>query len=387
MDFNCDILVIGGGLSGAVVARELAQSGKKVIICERRNHIGGNMYDFVDEHGILVHKYGPHTFHTNKKELFDYICRYEKWDEYRLYCGAVINGKCTPTPFNFQTIDDFYSTEEAFTLKSHIKKEFNNRTTVTVLEVLNSKDPIVKKYGEFLFKNDYSLYTAKQWGVSPDKIDPSVLKRVPLRLNYEEGYFDDKYQVMPSHSYSKFFDNLLNHENIEVRLGVNAKEFVSVDRVNKKVLINGKETLKPVIYTGAIDELFDCCFGKLPYRSLRFEWNSEKILSKQKYAVVAYPQEENYTRIVEFKKLPVQDNEWTTYEIEYPLNYINNSNQEPYYPVLTEESILLFKKYQKECFLIPNLYLCGRLADFKYYNMDQALEKALQLAERVKNRS
>ena len=383
MDFNCDVLIAGCGLCGAVIARELAERGKKIIICERRNHIGGNMYDYVNEHGILVHKYGPHTFHTNKKKLYDYICKYENWINYRLYCGAVINGKCTPVPFNFQTIDDFYTKEKAILLKNHIKKEFKNRYCASILEVLSSKDPVIKEYGYFLFKNDYSLYTAKQWGIPANQIDPCVLERVFLRFSYEEGYFEDTYQVLPKTSYVSFFNKLLDHNNIDVRLKVDVKSFIKLDRLNKKCLVQGKE-IPCIVYTGPIDELFDYCYGKLPYRSLRFEWKNEKLLSKQKYAVIAYPQEESFTRIVEYKKLPIQNSDWTTYEIEYPLNYEYSSNFEPYYPVLTQHSNCLLKKYKKEVNLISNLFVCGRLGDFKYYNMDETLERALKIANIIK---
>lgn len=378
-----DALVIGCGLTGAVVARFLAEElNKKVVIWERRNHIGGNMYDYYDEHNILVHKYGPHTFHTTEKILFDYMCRFAEWDEYKLTCMAYVNGKFTPTPFNFQTIDDYYDVEEADDLKQRIKKVFDGRQTATVLEVLNCNDEKVRAYAQFLFDNDYSLYTAKQWGVSAKEIDPSVLKRVPLRFSYDVGYFDDEYQVMPAKSYTEFFTNLLNHPNISVQLGVEALEHLKIN--NGKLLINNLEQNIPVIYTGALDELFGLKYGKLPYRSLRFEWKYEDIESKQEAPVVAYPQAEGFTRITEYKKLPVQNIEGTTYAVEYPLTYNDNEKMEPYYPVLTEESQLIYAQYAAKAKQIKGLYCAGRLADFKYYNMDQALERALELCELLK---
>lgn len=375
-----DALVIGCGLTGAVVARFLAEElNKKVVIWERRNHIGGNMYDYYDEHNILVHKYGPHTFHTTKKTLFDYMCRFADWEEYKLTCMAYVNGKFTPTPFNFQTIDDYYDAEEADDLKQRIKKVFDNRSTATVLEVLNCNDEKVSAYAQFLFDNDYSLYTAKQWGVSAKEIDPSVLKRVPLRFSYDVGYFEDEYQVMPAKSYTEFFTNLLNHPNISVQLGVEALENLKIN--DEKILIDNLEQNIPVIYTGALDELFGLKYGKLPYRSLRFEWKYEDIESKQEAPVVAYPQAEGFTRITEYKKLPVQNIEGTTYAVEYPLTYNDNEKMEPYYPVLTEESQLIYAQYAAKAKQIKGLYCAGRLADFKYYNMDQALERALELCE------
>lgn len=379
-----EALVIGGGITGSVIARFIAEKlNKKVIIWDRRNHIGGNMYDYYDEHGILVHKYGPHTFHTKKKYLYDYMCQFMKWNEYKLRCMAQINGKFTPTPFNFQTIDDFYNKEEAADLKKRIKKIFGDRTVATVVEVLNCSDEKVRGYAQFLFDNDYSLYTAKQWGIPVEEVDPSILKRVPLRFSYDIGYFDDEYQVMPSTTYTDFFKSLLNHKNIDVRLGIEALEHLKVDLENNRILIDGEYKDIPIIYTGALDELFGNCYGKLPYRSLRFEWKYEDIESKQNAPVVAYPQAEGFTRITEYKKLPVQDVKGTTYAVEYSLLYDDKEKMEPYYPVLTEGSQKKYGKYLKKASNIKNLFLAGRLADFKYYNMDQALERALDICKEL----
>jgi len=374
-------LIVGAGLSGGVIARELAENGYKVTIVDRRDHIGGNMFDFVDEHGILVHKYGSHTFHTNNLVLFEYMEKYEEWEPYKLCCGAEIKGICTPTPFNYQTIDDFYSLKEAQKIKQHIKKVFPGRETATVLEVLNCEDETVREYGEFLFEHDYSLYSAKQWGKKPSEIDPSILKRVPLRFSYKTGYFDDTYQVMPKHSYKMFFDNLLSHENIKVQLSVDALEHLKIR--SNQCYWNSALIDYPVIFTGPIDELFEKQYGALPYRSLRFEWRHEEIDSRQDMPVVAYPEADGYTRIVEFKKLPYQDVDGTTYEVEYPLMYDPDSAQEPYYPLLTEESKASYAKYNEKASKVMGLYCCGRLGDFKYYNMDQALERALQVVKRI----
>ena len=379
-----DALVIGCGLTGSVVARFLAEElNKKVVIWERRNHIGGNMYDYYDEHNILVHRYGPHIFHTNNKKIYDFICRFAKWKKYKLTYMAYINGKFTPTPFNFKTIDDYFTENEAADLKGRIKKVFAGRDTATVLEVLNCSDEKIRAYAQFLFDNDYSLYTAKQWGVPASEIDPSVLKRVPLRFSYDVGYFDDKYQVMPVATYTEFFKNLLNHPNIKVETGVEALERLKIKET--QILIDGKAPNIPVIYTGALDELFGLSEGKLPYRSLRFEWKYENIDSKQDAPVVAYPQAEGFTRITEYKKLPVQNVKGTTYAVEYPLTYNENEKMEPYYPVLTESSQNIYKKYLEKAKAVNNLYCAGRLADFKYYNMDQALERALNLCKLLQN--
>jgi UDP-galactopyranose mutase len=309
------------------------------------------------------------------------MCKYGEWDKYYLTCGAEINGICTPTPFNYKTIDDFYSKEDAAKIKSEIERAFPGKSTATVVETLNSESKEVARYAQFLFDNDYSLYSAKQWGVSPSEIDPSILRRVPLRFNYNEGYFNDEYQYMPHNKFSDFFERLLNHRNIEINLNVDAMQHIKI--CGNKLEFDEKVVNFPVIYTGALDELFDCCFGKLPYRSLRFEWRHDDKVSFQKYPVVAYPQAPDFVRIIEYNKLPIQQTCGTTYEVEYSIPYQNGENIEPYYPLLTEESKKKYIRYAEKAAQIKDLYVCGRLGDFKYYNMDQALEKALAIAGKI----
>ena len=381
---NCDCLVVGCGLSGAVIARHLAERGQRVRIWERRNHIGGNMYDYVDDHGFLVQKYGPHTFHTKQKHLYDYMCQYEQWEKYSLTCGAVWDGKYTPTPFNFTTIDTFYPADKAARLKEKLEKAFAGRETATVVEVLAHPDEDIRGYAQFLFENDYAPYTAKQWGVDPSEIDPSVLKRVPLRFSYNVGYFDDAYEVMPRHSFTHFFENLLDHPNIHIELGVEALDRIRVQ--DDRLYLDGKPLEIPVVYTGALDELFGGAHGLLPYRSVSFQWRYSDADSLQDAPVVAYPQEPGFTRITEYKKPPVQNKPGTSYAVETSLPYQEGKKMEPYYPVLTEASQKQYAQYKAMADRIPNLICCGRLADFKYYNMDQALDRALSVCAELRSR-
>lgn len=368
-------LVIGCGITGAVIARELAENDNTVVICERRNHIAGNMYDYKDEHGILVQEYGPHIFHTSNSEVIDYVKKYEDWNDYKLVCGATWDGKFTNTPFNFSTIDAFFDREKASEIKMHLKDAYPNDEMTTVVELLNHDDFVIREFAKFLFDNDYAPYTAKQWGMNPADVDPSVLKRVPIRLSYEKGYFSDVFEAMPVHSFTRFIENILDHYNIQVKLNVDAKEHINIH--TNKVLWDGNVFDGRVVYTGPLDELFDCCFGKLPYRSLSFEWKYLNCDSYQEAAVVAYPKEKGYTRITEYKKLPQQDVEGTVIAIEYPRLYKDNQNMEPYYPVSTTESEKIYEKYVRLAKQIENLSFCGRLANFKYYNMDQAIYNAL----------
>ena len=378
-----DNIVVGCGLTGSVIARDLAEHGERVEIWERRDHIGGNMYDYVDGNGIRAHKYGPHVFHTYAEGLKDYMLRWGKWIPFRITCRVDMLGKTTPSPFNLRTIDDYYSPEDAQKLKEAIKKEYPGRDKATIVELLGCNDPVIKEYADFLFAHDYSLYTAKQWGMSPKDIDPSVLKRVPVLFSYKDGYFDDTWQMVPEEGYTAWFKDMLDHPNIEVSLGVEALERIRI--ADGRLLVDGEPYRGRVIYTGAVDELAGGKYGPLPYRSLRFEWqtrNGERVLDA---ALVAYPEAEGYTRVTEYSHFPQKGrHSRTSLAYEFPLPYREGIKTEPYYPILTRESMELHERYMTELRRIPNLICCGRLADFKYYNMDQALQRTLYVCKELK---
>ena len=372
--------IAGSGIVGAVLAAELAKKGHTVQVSERRAHAGGNVYDYDDEYGIHVHHYGPHIFHTNDDEVYRYVSDYCELKDFNLVCGSVMDGKCVPTSFDFSSVDTFFP-EEAEEIKAHIKAEFGDRASATVLEMLESQDSYVRRFADFLYEKDYKPYTAKQWGIDPEKVDRQIFKRVPILFSYGSKYFSDKYQAMPVKGYMEFIENLLKTPGIELRLNEEALDRFSI-RDNQ--VMDGDKPLDGVlIFTGALDELFGCKHGKLPYRSLRFEWKHEDIDSFQDMPVVAYPQAEGFTRITEYKKLPVQEVRGTTYAVEYPLPYKQGEAMEPYYPVLTEESQELFQKYYDEAKQVKGLAFAGRLAEFKYYNMDQAVRRALDLAREL----
>ncbi len=369
-------LIVGAGISGVTAGRLLAESGEYVEIWDRRDHIAGNMYDYVDEYGILVHKYGPHIFHTDNEEVWEFVNRFMEWKPFKLVCGASWDGKYTTTAFNFKTIDTFYEKDKADILKKKLLEAYNGRKTATVVEVLNNPDPDIREYAEFLFRNDYAPYTAKQWGIPVEEIDPDVLKRVPIRLSYEESYFTDRHEAMPVHSYTRLFENMLDHPNISVKLGVDALEHIKVS--GSKLLIDGKDDTF-VIYSGALDELFEYRYGALPYRSLKFEWKYDESDNYQEAPVVAYPKAEGFTRITEYRKLPVQNVNGTSYAVEYPVEYKAEDDSEPYYPVLTEESSKKYSLYSRAADDLTNCKVIGRLGCFRYYNMDQAVESAMRV--------
>lgn len=379
-----DYVIVGAGLSGCVIARLLADNyDKKILILERRDCIAGNLYDEKDEVGILIQKYGPHIFHTNSDIVYDFINKYHKWTPFLLNCKVFMKGQYTPSPFNFTTIDQYYTIHDATTLKDALLTYYPNRETVTIVELMESSETLIKDYANFLFDSDYSLYTAKQWGISPSEIDISVLKRVPVRIGYVDRYFSDKYQCMPQGGFTSFISSILNHRNITIKTGIDGLDNFDIceNTIDFKDL-NVSEGCT-LVYTGAIDELFNYCYGPLPYRSLEFKYNTYNKDKFQSAPVVVYPEDPEYTRITEYKQLPVQEIYGvTTVAVEYPRPFNLNSNFERYYPTPTTKSEELFLKYKEKANKMENLMLCGRLADFKYYNMDQAILRCIQLFQK-----
>ncbi len=384
-----DLIIVGCGFSGALIAYLAAKRlNQRVLILEKRNHIAGNMYDEKDaETGILVQKYGPHSFHTDNSRVFELLQELGDWEPFVLRARAQVLGRFTPSPFNFNTIEDYFPPKKALEIKTHLVKEFSYRPKVTILEMLHSSDPVVAEYADFLFRQDYQPYTAKQWGIAPEKLDISVLQRVPVRLSYLDQYFDDRYQMQPKGGYTAFFEKLLSDEKIELRLSTDARRLLTLDN-DGTVRLEGEAVQIPVVYTGALDELFDCKYGKLPYRSLSFEYKVLQGRDFQPTPGVAYPLAEGYTRITEFSKLMTlpPDTDKTIIAYEYPEKYGSDKGKEAYYPILTAESQGLYQRYLNEAKRYRMLYPCGRLGDFKYYNMDQAILRALELFEELNPR-
>lgn len=380
-----DSIVIGCGFAGAVAARELAeQRGKKVLVIDTRDHVGGNCYDRRDEHGILIHQYGPHIFHTNSKRVFDYLSRFTDWYEYSHEVVGRICEREIPIPFNLNSLEMVYG-DRAPALEKKLIDCFGRGARVPILELMNHSDDDLKQIAAYVYENIFLKYTMKQWGKSPKEIDPAVSGRVPVLLSRDNRYFQDTWQGIPADGYTAVFEKILDFEGIEVRLGCPAKDVLQIiPEDSEQVKFEGRPYHGSIIFTGAIDEFFDCRFGRLPYRSLDFQFEHYNKPFYQSHGVVNYTVSEEYTRITEFKYLSGQlDTEDTTIVKEYPRAYSGRSGEIPYYAINNAENDALFKKYEQFVRQIPDFYLLGRLAEYKYYNIDAIVERALDLAERI----
>ena len=358
-----DYLVVGAGFAGSVIAERLAKvSDKTVLLVDKRPHVGGNAYDHHNEHGILVHKYGPHIFHTNSREVFEYLSQFTEWRPYEHHVLASVDGQLVPMPINLDTLNRLYGLNmNSFEAEKYL------RSVAEKLDVIRtSEDVVVSKVGRELYEKFFRNYTRKQWDMDPSELDAAVTARVPIRTNRDNRYFTDTYQAMPLHGYTRMFENMLDHSNIKVLLNADYHEI--------RDIIPHRE----LIYTGPVDEYFDFCFGKLPYRSLRFKHETINRPVFQPEAVINYPNEHLYTRVTEFKYLTGQEHSKTSIVYEFPEN-----GGDPYYPVPRPENHEIYKQYKQLADATPGVHFIGRLATYKYYNMDQVAAQALALFKKI----
>jgi UDP-galactopyranose mutase len=360
-----DYLIVGAGFSGSVLAERLAAgSDKKILICDKRPHIGGNAYDHYNEAGILVHQYGPHIFHTNSREVFEYLSRFTEWRPYQHRVRASVDGQILPIPINLDTINSLYG----LSLTSFELEDFFKKVAEPVEQVRTSEDVVVSKVGRELYEKFFRNYTRKQWGLDPSELDASVTSRVPTRTNRDDRYFTDTYQAMPLHGFTRLFENLLDHPNIKILLNCDYRE------------IENEIPFREMIYTGPVDSYFDYCYGKLPYRSLEFRHETHDRPAYQSAPVVNYPNDQLYTRVTEFKYLTGQEHTKTSIVYEFP-----KSEGDAYYPVPRKENADLYAKYRALADATPAVHFVGRLATYKYYNMDQIVAQALTLYSNMIN--
>jgi UDP-galactopyranose mutase len=358
-----DYLIVGAGFAGSVLAERLARgSGKKVLLVDRRPHIGGNAFDHYDDAGVLVHKYGPHIFHTNSREVFEYLSTFTAWRPYEHRVRASVDGQLVPIPINLDTINQLYG----LSLTSMQVEDFFASVAEPRETVRTSEDVVVSRVGRELYEKFFRGYTRKQWGLDPSQLDSMVTARVPVRTNRDDRYFSDTYQAMPLRGYTRMFENMLDHENIKILLNTDYREVVDMIPHDK------------MIYSGPVDEFFDYRYGKLPYRSLKFEFQTVNQEWVQPVAVLNYPNEHLYTRVTEFKHLTGQEHPKSSLVYEYPM-----AEGDPYYPVPRPENNELYKKYQALAEERSNVHFVGRLATYKYYNMDQVVAQALSVYARI----
>ena len=358
-----DWLVVGAGFAGSVIAERLAsQRDEKVLLIDRRPHIGGNAYDRHNKAGILIHQYGPHIFHTNSKTVFDYLSNFTAWRPYEHRVLAEVDGMQLPIPINLDTINRLYG----LSLTSIELEGWLAARAEPVEEIRTAEDVVVSTVGRELYEKFFRGYTKKQWGVDPSELDKSVTARVPTRTNTDDRYFGDKYQFMPAAGFTRMFEQIVDHPNIEIMLDTDYRDLTSSVRYQQ------------LIFTGPIDEYFGYCYGKLPYRSLSFKHVTLDKPWHQSVAVVNYPQTNDYTRVTEYKHLTGQQHAQTSLTYEYP-----SDKGDPYYPIPRPENAELFKRYESLALATKGVWFVGRLATYRYYNMDQVVGQALATFRRI----
>ena len=358
---NYKYVIVGAGLAGLTMAERIANVlNEKVLVIEKRGHIGGNIYDSYNEEGILIHNYGPHIFHTNDKGVYDYLSRFTKWNDFWHRVLTYVDGNLVPMPITVETINKLYN----LNLDCSQVEEFLKKQAVNIEEVKTSKDVALSKVGQDIYEKIFENYTKKQWGIDPGELDTSVISRIPIRLNRDTRYFADRYQGMPAHGYTKLCEKMVESKNIKLLLNTDYREVIG--DINYEILI----------YTGATDEFYDYKHGRLSYRSVNFTFETYDQDKFQEAPVVNYPNDYDYTRITEYKQLTWQQHKKTTISKEYPL-----AEGEPYYPFPTKECKEQFALYEEEMKKEDMVLFLGRLAEYRYYNMDGVVRRALDMFE------
>jgi UDP-galactopyranose mutase len=358
-----DYVVVGAGFSGAVFAAQMARNfDKRVLLVDRRNHVAGNAYDHFDQAGILVHKYGPHIFHTNSKDVFDYLSLFTDWRDYEHRVRAFVDGKLVPIPINLDTVNAIYGLH----LSLDELEPYLARIAEKPHSIRTSEDVVVSRVGRDLYEKMFRGYTRKQWGLDPSELDASVTARIPVRLNRDDRYFTDTYQAMPRDGFTRMFENMLDHPNITISLNTDYRQLKKSVRYRE------------LVFTGPVDEFFDHRFGKLPYRSIQFRHETRDVQKVQPVAVLNYPNDHDYTRVTEFKHLTGQVHAKTSLVYEFPCD-----EGDPYYPVPRPENASIYKQYEALAAHTAGVHFTGRLATYKYYNMDQVVAQALTLCAKL----
>jgi len=381
-----NILIVGSGFSGSILARKIVEDFDcNVTLIEKRANVGGNMADFYDENGILIQKYGPHFINTNNYWIIDYLKKFSPLIPYDCSLLTFIDGKYMQLPFNFTTLKQLVGYENSEILLKDFRDEFKGKDRVTMFELLSSTNERISSFASLLYEKAFKTYTSKQWGIPIENIDKSVINRVQFCIGYDNRYLNKDFQYLPEFGFSKLFENMLNDKRIILKLNEDANKHISFEN---SVIKYDNHVVDLLIYTGAIDELFSYKFGVLPYRTLIFKYeyfNEDKHLPCE---IISYPQAKGYTRSTEYKQFNFHcsNHEKTVVVTEYPDAYVPNSIDKniPCYPIINEENTRLYNKYLDYSKKYPNLFLCGRLAEYKYYNMDLVIESTFKKYEEIK---
>lgn len=373
------IIIVGAGLSGATLARLFADNGKDVTVVDKRATIGGNAYDYVDKNGITVQPYGPHIFHTKEKEVFDFLSKFTEWNAYEHKVLANVKGKLVPVPFNLTSLYACFPKPKADRINKILTEEIGIDKQVPILQLKQHENAEVREFAHFVYNNIFYKYTKKQWKMKPEELGSAVMNRVPVYVSHEDRYFTDDYQFMPKNGFTEMITNMLRHPHIRLKLNTEAGSILSFK--DGKIYLEGKEFNGVVVYTGRVEEIFGYQFGALPYRTLKFKFKTFNCPSFQSAAVVNYTTSHKFTRITEFTKFTCEPKDKTVIVKEYSKRC--KKSDMPYYPVPIEKNYLQYEKYAAEAAKFKNLYLLGRLANYKYINMDIAVLNAMKLFDKI----
>lgn len=380
-----DIIIIGAGFSGSVLANLFASDGKKVLIIDKRKHIGGNMFDYYDKNGILVHKYGPHILMINHQEVYNYLSNYTEWLSVETNLETFVDGKYIPLPINLNSIKRLYEDKVSTQIIKELLDRYHLEDTINIIDLLNSDSQVIRSFAKSIYDKVFLGYNEKMWGLDPFEIDKEVIGRSPIKISYDNRKSHSLYEVVPKNGYTSMFNNILNHPNISIRLNTEAKEIIEIS--DNQIVFNNNIFEGKVISTAPIDDLFDYKFGVLPYRALYFRTELKKVSSYYNSVAVTFPMNFKKTRTSEMKKITGQRIDGLTVLVsEYPGTYslTNEKYRNPSYPILNSSSKKLFQKYRHFANQVENLYLCGRLSEFKYYNMEETILSAFNIFERIK---
>jgi UDP-galactopyranose mutase len=380
-----DTIIVGSGFAGSVLAERLAsQKNKKILIIEKRNTVAGNCYDCFDEHGVLIHKYGPHLFHTDNAAVFNYLGQFTSWMNYQHQVLALVDGQKIPIPFNLNSLNQVFAHSLASSLEKKLIDKYGYDVKVPILDLIKEEDEELKYLADYIYKKVFANYTAKQWGCSPQEISPEVTARVPVFISRDNRYFQDKYQAIPKQGYTQLFTKLLEHDNIKIMLNTDCKDVLSFDWDSGDISIFDQRFSGDFIYTGMIDELFEWRFGELPYRSLQFDFEHLGQDFYQQATTENYPDNYDFTRITEFKRMSGQAIRGTTIVREYPQDYdrMDAEKNIPYYPILNDDNKRRYDQYFELSQKYKNLTLVGRLAEYRYYDMDDIVARALEVYQK-----